>query len=225
MRGPACAGVQLYGMSYEEMRRVYNRGELHEGDLTSDPLGLFTSWMGQAVESGELEPNAVALATVSDSGQPHVRFVLLKDASPAGFVFYTNYESLKGRDLAAAPVAALAFWWPKLERQVRVEGRVSKLPAADSDAYFRSRPRGSQLSARASRQSEPLANHEALAAEVARLDAEFPTDVPRPKSWGGYVLAPERMEFWQGRRDRLHDRFEYLREVSSERWSVRRLSP
>lgn len=211
-------------MSLRELRRAYRLGALSEGDLPADPVELFGAWMEHAVRSGELEPNAVALATVGADGQPRARFVLLKDAREEGFVFFTNYESRKGRDLAEVPRASLAFWWPMVERQVRVDGRVSRLSGEESDAYFRSRPRGSQLSARAAHQSEPVGSREELISAVERLEREFPAgDVPRPDYWGGYLLEPERLEFWQGREDRLHDRFEYRRGGGA--WSWRRLAP
>lgn len=206
------------------MRRAYQRGELDQAQLPDDPLELFTAWMEAAVQAGELEPNAMALATVSGEGQPHVRFVLLKDATPAGFVFFSNYESRKGRDLEAVARASLAFWWPRTERQVRVDGAVTKLAAAESDAYFHSRPRGSQVGAWAARQGQPITDRRELEDAVERYTQQFGAGpVERPPYWGGYVVTPERMEFWQGRRDRLHDRFEYRREAGG--WGKRRLAP
>lgn len=206
------------------MRRAYKRGALEKEQLPADPLVLFGAWLDAAVEAGELEPNAMALATVGDDGQPRVRFVLLKDATQAGFVFFSNYESRKGLDLEAVPRASLAFWWPKSERQVRVDGGVAKLSAAESDAYFHSRPHGSQVGAWASRQGRPIPDRQALIEQVEQYVEKFaPGPIPRPPYWGGYVLTPERMEFWQGRDDRLHDRFEYR--LSADGWSDRRLSP
>lgn len=211
-------------MSYNGMRRAYKRGALEKEQLPADPLVLFGAWLDAAVEAGELEPNAMALATVGDDGQPRVRFVLLKDATQAGFVFFSNYESRKGLDLEAVPRASLAFWWPKSERQVRVDGGVAKLSAAESDAYFHSRPHGSQVGAWASRQGRPIPDRQALIEQVEQYVEKFaPGPIPRPPYWGGYVLTPERMEFWQGRDDRLHDRFEYR--LSADGWSDRRLSP
>src|SRR5690554_1496367 len=215
---------QPEGMSLQEMRRAYRRGELDLKDLDADPVRQFMIWLNEAVLAGELEPNAMALGTVGDDGQPRVRFVLLKSAEQDGFVFFSNYESRKGRDLAAVPRASLAFWWPITERQVRVDGRVSRLSPGRSDAYFASRPHGSQLSTWAARQGEPVEDRAVLLEAAARAADEYaPGHVPRPPYWGGYVLTPERMEFWQGRDDRLHDRFEYRR--SETGWSVRRLSP
>jgi len=206
------------------MRRSYSAGELADGRTPPDPLTLFTVWLEDAVRVGEPEPNAMALATVDGSGQPHVRFVLLKDATAAGFVFFSNYESRKGKDLAAEPRASLAFWWPRVERQVRVDGAVSRVPAEVSDDYFSSRPHGSQVGAWASRQGEPVASRQVLEDAYSAAAARYAgASVPRPPYWGGYVLSPERYEFWQGREDRLHDRFEYQLEAGA--WRSRRLSP
>jgi pyridoxamine 5'-phosphate oxidase len=211
-------------MSYNDMRRAYKRGELSADELPADPLQLFTAWLELAVEVGELEPNAMALATVGEDGQPRARFVLLKDATPEGFVFFTNYESRKGHDLAAVPRASLAFWWARSERQVRVDGAVTRLDAEASDAYFASRPHGSQIGAWASHQSAPIEDRQVLVDAAAHYTERFGAGaVPRPPFWGGYLLTPERMEFWQGRDDRLHDRFEYRLEATG--WSNRRLSP
>lgn len=216
--------MRTLGMSYGNMRRTYVRGELAEEQLDPDPIVQFGRWMEAALAEGELEPNAMALATVGDDGQPRVRFVLLKDVTAAGFAFFTNYESRKGRDLAHAPRASLAFWWPRLERQVRVDGEVAKLPAAASDAYFAERPRGSQVGAWASRQGERVRSREELVEGYERAAARFGAGpVPRPDHWGGYLLTPSRFEFWQGREDRLHDRFEYALEGGE--WRRRRLAP
>lgn len=211
-------------MNYDHMRRAYLRGELTDEQLPAEPLVLFQAWMQHAIEVGEPEPNAMALATVGADGQPRVRFVLLKDATEAGFVFFTNYESTKGRDIAAVPRASLAFWWPNSERQVRVDGAVTKLAAEASDGYFASRPRGSQLSTWGVRQSEGVSDRQELERTVAQAAERFEDRaVPRPPYWGGYVLAPTRLEFWQGREDRLHDRFEYLRVGAG--WRSQRLAP
>ncbi len=207
------------------MRRAYRLDSLSESDLAPDPMTLFQAWLERALETAMVEPNAVALATVDPDGQPSVRYVLLKGADADGFTFFTNYQSRKGHDLAAQPKAGLAFWWPVLERQVRVEGTVGKLPAAESDAYFHSRPYGSQIGAAASPQSQAVANRDELVALAQDLRHRYPEGqpVPRPPQWGGYRLHPQRMEFWQGRDDRLHDRFEYQREGTG--WRVRRLAP
>lgn len=210
--------------SYGEMRRAYHAATLSEADLEPNPLDLFQHWMQQARQKGELEPNAMALATVGGDGQPRVRFVLLKDVTAQGLVFFTDYGSRKGRDMAEVPRASVAFWWPQLERQVRADGRVEKLPALDSDEYYASRPLGSRIGAWASRQSQPIAGRQVLVDAAERAVQEHGGGpVPRPPYWGGYVLIPDRLEFWQGRDDRLHDRFEYLR--AGEGWRSRRLSP
>lgn len=210
-------------MAYHDMRRAYRLNSMSESDLTEDPMELFGTWMTRATESGQVEPNAMALGTVDQAGQPSVRFLLLKDSGPDGFVFFTNYDSRKGRDLATTPRASVAFWWPSLERQVRADGSVEKLSPEVSDVYFASRPYGSRIGAWASPQSEPVDGREQLAERVAEFERRFPEEVPRPKQWGGYLLRPERMEFWQGRDDRLHDRFEY-RKVEGG-WRSRRLAP
>ncbi|MBL8241547.1 MAG: pyridoxamine 5'-phosphate oxidase [Bryobacterales bacterium] len=205
------------------IRRSYLNGELDEATVGKDPIAMFTAWMNTAIDAGIDEPNGMSLATVSAAGAPSVRVVLLRGFSHSGFVFFTNYDSAKGCDLAANPRAAAAFWWQPLERQVRIAGRVERIAREDSAAYFRTRPRGHQLAAWASRQSRPV-NHrgelETLAEEVETL---FPGEVPLPDFWGGYRLIPDRIEFWQGRENRLHDRF--LFERQGEGWTVARLAP
>lgn len=211
-------------MSFAELRKEYMLQGLSEQDLDPDPLRQFARWLAQAVAANLIEPNAMALATATPDGRPSVRMVLLKGFDSSGFVFYTNYESRKGSELAANPAAALAFYWGALERQVRVEGRVSPVDAAHSDAYFHSRPTGSQLSAAASRQSQVIPTREALEAEVAALTARYGDQpVPRPAYWGGFRLAPSNVEFWQGRANRLHDRLRYRRD--GDAWIIERLSP
>jgi pyridoxamine 5'-phosphate oxidase len=182
-----------------------------------DPLAIFRAWF----EEGATD--TVALATATSAGAPSVRMVLLKGADDRGFVFVTNYESRKGRELAENPRAALLFYWAELGRQVRVEGTVERVSDAESDAYFATRPRGAQLAANASRQSEPLASREALEARFAELDAAHPDHVPRPPHWGGYRLVPDSYEFWQHRDNRLHDRLRYRRQAGS--WQIERLAP
>jgi len=184
---------------------------------SQDPLEQFRSWLEEG--SGE----AVALATATSDGAPSARMLLLKGADVRGFVFVTNYESRKGRELAENPQAALLFYWPELGRQVRVEGPVERISAAESDTYFATRPRGAQLAANASRQSEPLESREALEARFAELNAAHPGEVPRPPNWGGFRLRPETYEFWQHRDNRLHDRFRYRR--VDDDWVLERLSP
>ncbi len=206
------------------LRRSYTRAGLSETDAADDPIAFFERWLGDAVEAGVSEPNAMTLATVGADGQPAARIVLLKGVDERGFVFYTNYESRKARDLAAHPRAALAFWWEPLERQVRVEGTVARVSQAESDAYFARRPRGSRLGAWASDQSRPVPDRAALEQRLAALEEEHPgDDVPRPPHWGGFRLAPTRVEFWQGRPNRLHDRLAYTR--TAEGWEGVRLAP
>jgi pyridoxamine 5'-phosphate oxidase len=190
----------------------------------TDPLEQLAHWYEHAVAAGLPEPEAMALATTTPEGAPSVRFVLLKGIDARGVEFYTNYESRKGRELAANPRAALAILWKPLQRQVRVEGQVERLPAEESDAYFATRARGSRLGAWASRQSAEIPDREWLEARLAQAEAEYPgDDVPRPDYWGGYVLRPDAIEFWEGRPNRLHDRELFTRAAGG--WTARRLSP
>lgn len=189
-----------------------------------DPIELFRAWFAAARESGMLLPEAVALATAARDGQPSARMVLLKHVDSRGFVFYTNYGSQKARELDANPRAALCFYWAVLQRQVRVSGRVERVSAEESAAYFATRTRGSQIGAWASSQSERMGSREELEQRVRDAEAEFEgVDVPLPPFWGGYRLDPERIEFWQGRADRLHDRLEFSRDDRG--WTPRRLYP
>ena len=184
-----------------------------------DPLRQFEAWFAEAQDAGVRVPEAMAVATATADGAPSVRMVLLKDVDQRGFVFFTNYESRKGIELEANPRAALLFHWEALGRQVRVEGSVERVSAAESDAYFSSRPVGSRLGAIASKQSRPLADRE----ELERAVEALPEDAPRPDSWGGYRVRPERYEFWQHRENRLHDRSAYEREGTA--WAMQRLYP
>ncbi len=190
---------------------------------TLDPIETFGHWMKEAVASEPNDPNAVALATATRDGVPSVRMVLLKGIDERGFAFYTNADSQKGTELRENPRAAMCFHWKSLRRQVRVTGAVTELPAADADRYFHSRSRLSQLAATASQQSRVLPSRELLLARVEELDAEFPTDVPRPAYWKGFVLQPERIEFWISHEGRLHDRLVFVR--SGDQWRKERLFP
>jgi pyridoxamine 5'-phosphate oxidase len=189
----------------------------------TDPLVLLREWYERAVATGVVEPEAMALATATPDGAPSVRFVLLKGIDERGVSFYTNYDSRKGRELTANPRAALAVLWKPLDRQVRVEGTVERLSAEESDAYFATRGRGSRLGAWASAQSTEIPDRSTLDTALAAADARYPDEVPRPAYWGGYLLRPDRFEFWTGRADRLHDREEFRREEDG--WRSRRLSP
>jgi pyridoxamine 5'-phosphate oxidase len=190
----------------------------------SDPLAQLRGWYEHAVASGLPEPEAMALATATPDGAPSVRFVLLKGIDERGVEFFTNYESRKGRELIANPHAALAILWKPLQRQVRLEGPVEQLSAEESDAYFATRSRGSQLGAWASRQSEAIPDREWLVARLAEFEATYPETVPRPPHWGGFLLRPDVIEFWEGRPNRLHDREAFTR-GSDGAWHARRLSP
>jgi pyridoxamine 5'-phosphate oxidase len=197
---------------------------LDEQDLDPDPIQQFRRWFEEAKSAGEPEPEAMALATATPTGEPANRFVLLKGLDERGFVFYTNGQSRKGRELAANPLAALTFRWWILQRQVRVSGRVEPVDPSESDAYFKTRPLGAQLGAWASAQSEPIAGRAVLDHELRAVAERFVgRDVPRPPWWGGFRVRPTEIEFWQGRRDRLHDRLCYRR--SGSKWRIQRLSP
>jgi len=210
-------------MDSAALRQEYMRAGLHERDLARDPFEQFGLWFDETLRSGIALPNAMSLATASKSGRPSVRTVLLKGYDAQGFTFYTSYRSRKGRELAENPQAMLLFCWKELERQIGIEGRVTQVPGAESDEYFASRPLGSRLSAIVSPQSEPVASREALEESLEQAAKRWRDSPPRPDHWGGYRLAPERFEFWQGRKDRLHDRLCYRRLEGT--WKVERLGP
>jgi pyridoxamine 5'-phosphate oxidase len=222
-------------MNPADIRRDYASGSLERTDLDADPIKQFQNWFEQVAldwyenvpqprNRPSTELNAMVLATADKNGRPSSRTVLLKGVDERGFIFYTNYDSRKGRELAENPNAALTFYWPVSERQVCVAGTVLKLTVAEAECYFQSRPRGSRLSTWASNQCDIVPDRATLDKKWDEVAAKFPNDIPMPPNWGGYVLKPERIEFWQGRLNRLHDRFSYTRQ-SDNSWKLDRLSP
>ena len=210
-------------MDVAGLRQEYMRSGLSERDAGADPLRLFSAWLEQAVKAGLPLPNAMTLATASAEGLPDARIVLLKGLEEGAFTFYTNYRSSKARQLEARPAACLVFQWSDLERQVRIEGAVHKVSAAVSDAYYASRPLGARLSAWASEQSATVASRQVLERAMEEAKKRYGDQPPRPPHWGGYRVLPQRLEFWQGRADRLHDRLRYTREEAA--WKIERLAP
>lgn len=209
-----------------QLRLQYTQGCLDETSVDRDPLRQFRSWLEQALSAGLREPNAMTLATATPDGIPSARIVLLRGFDERGFVFYTNYSSRKGSELAANPRAALVFYWAELERQVRIEGSIERVTAEESDAYFRTRPRGHQLGAWVSEQSRVIAGRDELERELSEIEIRFSgQEVPRPLHWGGYRVLPSVIEFWQGRPNRLHDRLRYRRLAESDGWALERLAP
>ncbi|WP_421775376.1 pyridoxamine 5'-phosphate oxidase [Gracilimonas sp.] len=208
----------------QKLREDYSKHSLDESDVNENPFKQFEQWMEEAVQAEVPEPNAMTLATVDANQKPHTRVVLLKGLEDGSFVFYTNYASNKGKDLEQNPNASLCFLWLQLERQVRIDGTVEKISKEESEAYFRQRPYKSQLGALASNQSAEVPNREFLEKKFEELEEKYPEGkVPMPEIWGGYRLKPEAIEFWQGRRSRLHDRIKY--EQVGNKWEIKRLSP
>lgn len=212
-------------LDLKHLREEYTQSALDMASSADSPKEQFIQWFKEAQEAGIAEPNAMTLATVAPDGQPKARIVLLKQFDDRGFVFFTNYDSAKGQEIAFEPRASLLFWWIELQRQVRIEGKLEKIPAEESTEYFQSRPKGSQIGAWASPQSAVIASREPLKEKVLELASAYENaDVlPRPDNWGGYVMRPELLEFWQGRGSRLHDRIRYRLEGSE--WIKERLAP
>jgi pyridoxamine 5'-phosphate oxidase len=211
--------------SIAEIRKEYSRATLDQTEVNKNPIVQFEKWFDEAITSKALEPNAMTLSTITEVGKPSARIVLLKGVESNRFLFYTNYQSQKGKELDANPACALTFFWPELERQVRIEGVCTRVDEATSDTYFKSRPRGSQLGSWASPQSTLIKNRELLEARVKELEKRFEGKemLPKPKQWGGYAVDPLEIEFWQGRQSRLHDRIVYYK--TDGNWTIHRLAP
>lgn len=213
-------------LSIADIRKDYTLKTLSEETVAGDPVSQFGTWFGEALEARVIEPNAMHLATLDRHQHPNARIVLLKSFDPDGFTFFTNYLSEKGNELTRYPFASLTFFWPELERQVRIQGEVKRISEADSDVYFQSRPRASQIGAWVSNQSSVIGSRQELEEKQQLIEAQFEgREVPRPPHWGGFRLAPDRVEFWQGGAGRLHDRILYTQTKSAGEWRISRLSP
>lgn len=212
------------GKEIRKMRVNYQKHELRFSDLQTNPFSQFSTWFNDALNANCHEPNAFVLSTVNENGFPSSRMLLCKDFSEGGFVFYSNYQSRKAREIEQNPFAAMLFWWPKTERQVRIEGKIEKISFAQSDDYFNSRPYESRIAAIISKQSSVIPNDNTLEENFSfAISSLCPTDIKRPAHWGGYLLVPTAFEFWQGRANRLHNRFRYF--LQDSKWNIERLSP
>ncbi len=208
----------------QNMRQDYSSGSLSKTDVTDNPVDQFTKWFEEYKPKAMHDANAMVLSTVGVNNRPSSRVVLLKGISKGGFEFYTNYQSHKAHDMGVNNLVSLVFYWPELERQVRVEGKAVKLTEAESDAYFKERPRGSQIGAWASPQSQVILNRQMLEERTAEMEKKFDGEIERPDNWGGYRVMPDSIEFWQGRSSRLHDRLIYIRK-DDDSWDLKRLAP
>ncbi|PVH25354.1 pyridoxamine 5'-phosphate oxidase [Sphingobacterium corticibacter] len=208
-----------------DLREDYVKGSFDYENALADPIQQFSAWLDEALRAEVMEPTAMVLSTIDERQMPQSRVVLLKDIKSTGFSFYTNYHSAKGQQVAQYPAVSLLFFWPELQRQVRIVGHIERLPESESDQYFQSRPRGSQIGATASPQSQVIPDRSFLEERVAEIGAEYAGDltIPRPAHWGGYLVRPVEMEFWQGRASRLHDRIAYVTE--NQAWKMQRLAP
>lgn len=216
--------MELNKENLQNLRQEYRAAQLAEADVEKDPILQFKKWFTEALDAQLFEPNVMTLATANGNGKPSARIVLLKGFDEDGFVFYTNYNSHKGRDLAENPQASVVFFWPELERQICIDGIVSKVSAEASDAYFHSRPAGSQIGASSSPQSSIISGRDVIEENAARLTATYEgREIPRPEHWGGYLIEPIHIEFWQGRPSRLHDRISY--DLVDGAWIINRLAP
>lgn len=213
-------------LNLNKLKREYQKGEIDIKSLSDNPFHQFKIWFEEAQKANNLEPNAMMLATATKKGKPSSRTVLLKGIDERGFIFYTNYESRKARELDENPYASATFYWPQLERQVILEGQIEKISTIESDKYFQARPRNSQISSWVSKQDQIIGSRDELEQEFKKIEKKFEgKPIPRPPFWGGYRILPKAMEFWQGRENRLHDRFRYIWEEANNAWSIVRLAP